>query len=252
VASTSTLEGQVALVTGAGRRLGRAIASSLAQAGSSVAVHYNRSEAKARSLCEQLETSGVAAWAVQADLADPHGLDRLLAQAWDRAGRVDVLVNNASIFPENRLADIEFADVTNNMAVNAWAPLALTRALWRRCVDAERQASVVNLLDSRLVGGDPVHAAYFVSKVALAEITRASALEFAPTLRVNGVAPGPILPPEGKDAEYVRQRVEGLPLRRWGNPDQVAEAVVYLACADYVTGQTIFVDGGQHLQPWGA
>ena len=105
------------------------------------------------------------------------------------------------------------------------------------------------MLDSRIAGGDPLHAAYLVSKVALAEFTRASALSFAPALRVNAVAPGPILPPEGKDAEYLRLQIEQIPLRRYGGPATVAQAVAYLCQADFVTGQTIFVDGGHHLQP---
>ncbi len=217
-----------------------------------MAVHYNTSAGPAQEVCDHLTAAGTRAKAFQADLTDPGVGPRLMNAVWEWCGGVDVLVNNASIFPPGRLTDITFDNVVENMAVNAWAPLSLTRALWRRAASEERSGSVVNLLDSRLVGGDPVHAAYHISKVSLSEITRMAALEFAPTLTVNAVAPGPILSPEGKDAEYLRQRLEGLPLNRWGGAGQVAGAVLYLAAAPFVTGQTVFVDGGQHLDPWGS
>lgn len=245
------LTGQHALVTGAGRRLGREIALTLGDAGVNVAVHYNRSLEDAEGVRAELEVRGVRACTIQGDLADAAGLPSLLERAWEWSGGLDILVNNASIFPEGRLADVSFQDLTVNLAVNAWAPLALTRSLWRLANQSGGQSSVVNLLDSRLIGGDPLHAAYFLSKASLSEITRMAALEFAPAVRVNGVAPGPILSPEGKDTEYLRQRVEALPLRRWGGPEQIAQAVLYLSAAPFVTGQILFVDGGQHLQPWG-
>lgn len=246
------LTGRTALVTGAGRRVGRAIALGLADAGARVAVHYNGSAGAAESVRAEIEERGVEAATFQADLSDTDSAPGLVDRVWAWAGTLDLLVNNASIFPGGRLADLRFEDVVANLTVNAWSPFALTRALWRRAVDAGTEASVVNLLDSRLVGGDPLHAAYFLSKRALAELTRACALDFAPALRVNGVAPGPILSPEGEDEDYLRQRLDALPLRRWGGPEQIAGAVVYLATASFVTGQTVFVDGGQHLDPWGA
>ena len=250
-APDQTLTDRVALVTGGGRRLGRTIALALGGEGASVAVHYNASDRGAEAVCELLTSGGVDARPFRSDLSDPGGLDDLVHRVWRWGGRLDVLVNNASVFPPGRLADMQFADLTSNMAVNAWAPLALTRSLWARASAAAMEASVVNLLDSRLVGGDPLHAAYFLSKAALSEITRMAAREFGPVLRVNGVAPGPILAPEGKDAAYLRQQRERLPLRRWGGPEQVAHAVVFLSAAAHVTGQTLFVDGGQHLHPPG-
>jgi NAD(P)-dependent dehydrogenase (short-subunit alcohol dehydrogenase family) len=245
------LEGKTALVTGGGRRLGKAISLALGGAGAAVIVHYNRSAAEAAEVCGALEGMGGRARSLQADLSNPDALEGLVAEAWGGSGAVDLLVNNASIFPAGRLYDMTFDGVMTNMAVNAWAPFSLTRALWLRAEGAERRAAVVNLLDSRLVGGDPLHAAYFVSKSALAQLTTASALEFAPVMRVNAVAPGPILAPEDKTEEYLRQQLDRLPLRRWGGTDAIADAVLYLAAADFVTGQTIFVDGGQHLRPWG-
>lgn len=244
--------GKVALVTGAGRRLGRSVALVLARAGADVIVHFNTSPEAAEEVCRAATALGVRATAMGTDLSQPERVPDLLEGAWAWAGQLDLLVNNASIFPSGRLDSITFEDLTGNMAVNAWAPLALTRSLWKHADGAGRQASVVNLLDSRLVGGDPLHAAYYLSKATLSEITRMAAAQFAPTLTVNAVAPGPILAPEGKDAEYLRQRLEALPLQRWGDPGQVAEAVLYLATASFVTGQTLFVDGGQHLEPWGS
>ena len=246
------LAGRTVLVTGAGRRVGRAIALAMGEAGAHVAVHYNTSADPANEVCELLSEHGVEAKAFQADLSDPDVGTDLVDRVWGWAGGVDVLVNNASIFPPGRLSDLSRHDLARNVDVNAWAPFDLTRALFQRASVAGRAGSVVNLLDSRLVGGDPRHSGYYLSKVLIGELTRMCAIEFAPTLTVNGVAPGPILSPEGKDAEYLRQRLDALPLRRWGGPTQVAEAVRYLATAPFVTGQIVFVDGGQHLDPWGS
>jgi pteridine reductase len=238
------LRGRKALVTGAAKRLGRAIALALAREGVDVVVHSNASSAEAAELVADLERLGVRAWTAGADFRRPDELASLVRRALDLAGGLDILVNSASIFPAGKLADLTFASLVENLEVNAWAPLVLSRE-FARLVGAGR---IVNLEDSRIAGFDHAHAGYILSKHALAAITRTLALELAPRITVNAVRPGLILPPPGKDASYVERLATTLPLQRHGEPDDVADAVVFLASSDFVTGEVVFVDGGRHLR----
>jgi hypothetical protein len=239
------------LVTGSSRRLGREIALALARRGSHVAVHYNSSSEPAKALCRELKAMRVRAIPVPGDLSDEEAVGRLFHEAWAGLGGLDFLVNNASVFPSGRMDEMEMSDRIPILRVNAWAPFLLTRALWRKVRGTERRGSVVNLLDTRLVGGDLAHSAYHLSKAMLGEMTRLMALEFAPELQVNGVAPGAVLPPEEKDETYLETLASSLPLQRRGYPSDIADATVYLLGASFVTGQTIFVDGGRHIRMGG-
>lgn len=245
--NATSMEGKRALVTGGARRIGRAIALGLGKAGAAVVIHYRSSVAAAEGVAQELRAGGGVSTLIQADLSEAAEAEALLPRVWDEIGPVDVLVNNASIFPPGRLEEMTLDDVTTNVRVNAWAPFTLIREMARRSTP-ERERCVVNLLDARIAGGDPHHAAYHLSKLMLAELTRMAAVEFAPNLRVNGVAPGPVIPPEDKDEHYLKGLIAALPLSRQGSPDDIANAVLYLATASFVTGQTVFVDGGQHLQ----
>ncbi len=230
--------GMTALVTGGAKRLGRAIALGLAAEGANVVVHYRTSADEAEELREEIAALGVQAWTVQADFAEPGEAGGLVARAAELAGPLRILVNNASIFEPNAPADERADQDARHVAVNAWAPLELTR---RFAAQDIASGHIVNLLDTRLRGGDPEHAAYILSKRGLEGVTRTTALEFAPRIAVNAVAPGLVIPEVGEDAS-------GLPLQRVGSPANVAEAVVYLTKTRFVTGQIIFVDGGRHLR----
>lgn len=245
---TKVFDGKKALVTGGAKRLGRHIALALGARGARLAIHYNSSSDEAEALCRELEDLGAQATAVQADLAVSEAGETLFLETWEALDGLDFLVNNASIFPPGRMDDLELRDLHENLLVNAWAPFLLTRAFWRRIRGSEARGSVVNLLDARLVGGDPAHAAYFLSKSTLAEITTLTALEFAPELRVNGVAPGAVMPPEGLGDDYLAGLTHHLPLKRRGYPEDIANAVVYLLESSFVTGQVVFVDGGRHIR----
>ncbi len=249
--NTEHLRGKRALVTGGARRLGREIALTLARSGCHVAVHYSASVAPARELCLELEELGVRTVAQRADLDDPTSLEPLFEAAWSGLGGLDFLVNNASIFPPGRLEGMDMGSLLHNLRVNAWAPFALTRAFWRKIRGSGSRGSVVNLLDTRLVGGDLAHAPYHLSKALLAELTSLTALEFAPEMQVNGVAPGAVLPPEDLDESYLAGLTRELPLKRRGYPQDIAEAVLYLLGASFVTGQVLFVDGGRHIRMGG-
>jgi NAD(P)-dependent dehydrogenase (short-subunit alcohol dehydrogenase family) len=213
-----------------------------------VAIHYNHSAEAADALAAELGERGVRAGTFQADLDDPDGVEGLLSQVWEAMYGVDFLVNNASIFPAGGLDEMTLDDLQWNLRVNSWAPFVLTRALWRKVRESDRRASVVNLLDTRLVGGDLAHAPYHLSKAVLAELTTLTALEFAPQMRVNGVAPGAVLPPEEMDEAYLKTLTDELPLERRGYPADIADATLYLLGAEFVTGQVIYVDGGRHIR----
>jgi pteridine reductase len=247
--SDRPMAGHRALVTGAAGRLGRAVALELGRTGCEVLVHYNRSDEAAQSVVGELVDLGVEARAVQADLLDESAVGSMLDGCWNTAGPIDFLVNNASIFSESRLRSLNLEEVIRNFRINAWAPLVLIRRLAALAEEADRRAAVVNLLDTRIIGEDKEHAAYHISKRALADLTRMAAVEYAPTLRVNGVAPGAILSPRGRGEEYLAARAAGAPMRMPGSVEDVTDAVQYLLTAPYVTGEIVFVDGGQNLRP---
>jgi hypothetical protein len=238
------LAGQRVLVTGAARRLGRAIALALAGEGMHVAVHYRSSEQEARATADAVRAAGVQAWLLRADLAVPDEVDGLAARAAEETGGLEALVNSASMFRTSRLLDFERAELMDNLQVNALAPLQLARAFAARGGDGH----IVNLLDTRIATGDETHAAYHLSKRMLFTLTRMLATELAPRIRVNAVAPGLVLPPPGKDEAFLQRHARTNPLQSVGSADEVAAAVVFLLRSRFITGQVIYVDGGYHMK----
>lgn len=238
------LQGKVALVTGASKRIGRALAIALAEEGVDIVAHDRRSqEAETARVCGEVEDCGARSWKVIADLEKPEEYETLVARARQAAGSLDILINNASIFLPNTLMDVGWQDMAHHLHVNAWTPFVLSREFARLV----RRGKIINLLDTKIAGHDPAHVAYILSKHLLAVLTGMCALEFAPGITVNAVAPGLILPPAGKDETYLEQLAQKLPLTRHGAPGDIADAVLYLLKSDFVTGQTIFVDGGRRL-----
>ena len=244
MAREKSLSGRTALVTGAAKRLGRATALALAGAGADVIVHYRRSAAEAEAAAAEIRGAGRQAWTIAADLADPQQVDSLMQRAIDAAGGVDILINNASIFPQGRLGEVSPGDLQASIQVNATAPLQLCRAF----AAGGRGGDIVNFLDCRIADYDRAHAAYHLSKRMLFDITRMLALELAPDVKVNAVAPGLILPPSGEDEAYLARLAHTNPLHRCGDPEEVARAVVFLVRSRFITGQVIFIDGGRHLK----
>jgi NAD(P)-dependent dehydrogenase (short-subunit alcohol dehydrogenase family) len=240
------LAGHVALVTGGARRIGRRLVLDLAAAGAAVALHYRSSSDEAAATAAEARDHGVAVAALQGDLVDPDVPARLIAAATDALGPVTVLVNNASIFGPGSALDTDLDAWQRNQDINLRAPFLLAQAFARALPD-DREGCIVNLNDWRALRPAADHFAYTCSKVGLHGLTRSLAVALAPRIRVNELALGAILPPEGASDDYVHTLRAEIPLRRFGDPASVGEALVYLVGADYVTGQTLMIDGGRHL-----
>ncbi len=247
-AARNALKGKVALVTGAGKRLGRAIAIALAEMGVHIVVHERKGlEIEAGRVCDEVVGCGARSWKVFADLERREEYETLIARSLKAAGSLDMVVNNASLFLPDTLRDVGKESMLRHLEVNAWAPFVISRDFARLA----GRGKIVNLLDTRIEGSDRKHAGYILSKHLLAEVTRMCALEFAPRITVNAVAPGLILPPAGKDESYLKGLAGTVPLERHGNPADVADAVLYLLQSEFITGQIIYVDGGRHLEEYG-
>jgi NAD(P)-dependent dehydrogenase (short-subunit alcohol dehydrogenase family) len=238
------LKGKCALVTGGTKRLGKAICLALAEKGVNLLVHYNTSRAEADDFCKELRGLGVNALSLVADLSKKADYETLVERANRAAGPIDILVNNASIFPSGTLLTMNEDNFIANLTVNAFAPLVISRAFAAQ----SENGVVINMLDARIVEYDRAHAAYHASKRMLATLTRMTALEFAPRVRVNAVAPGLILPPEGEEEAYFTARVRDVPLERHGGVQDVTRAVLFLIESSFVTGEIVFVDGGQRMK----
>ncbi|MFH2006709.1 MAG: SDR family oxidoreductase [bacterium] len=240
-----SLSGRTALVTGGARRVGRAIALGLADAGADVVVHFQTSAEEAEETARAARGRGVRAWTVGADLSVAAEAEQLVEQAVERAGGVDFLINNASIFRPGTVAELSPATLAENVQINAYAPFQLARSLARQ----GRGGRVVNLLDTRVAAPvDPAYVGYGLSKALLHELTGLLALELAPDVTVNAVAPGAILPPAGAEPDRFERLGDRLPLGRTGDPADVVRAVLFFVQSGFVTGQVIYVDGGQHLK----
>ena len=240
------LSGRTALVTGAAQRVGRTIAMRLAERGARVAVHYGRSAAAATALVTALRAAGGAAEAFAAELADADAVTALGERVATQLGPVDVLVNNAAIYERTPLAELDARAWDRHLAVNLTAPYLLSLHLGRPM--RERGAGkIVNIGDAGAMRPYRGYLPYAVSKAGVIALTQGLAKELAPAVQVNCVAPGPILPPSGASAEDEARILAHTPLGRFGGPDAVAEAVLYLIDADFVTGTTIIVDGGWGL-----
>jgi NAD(P)-dependent dehydrogenase (short-subunit alcohol dehydrogenase family) len=238
------VHGATALITGSARRIGRAVALALAHEGVNVVIHHRSSAADADELVQRLVRMGVRAWTLRADLRDQRELSAVVDRATELSGGLQILVNNASAFPRSTFETMTRDDLFASIETDAWAPFELGRQFARRA----ETGHVVNLLDTRIAAQfDWQHFAYCAAKNLFGLFTELMALHLAPRVMVNAVAPGLILPPEGKGLDYLEALKSELPLRRIGDPSFVAEAVVFLVKSEFITGQTIFVDGGRHL-----
>ncbi len=232
-----------ALVTGGVRRIGRAIAQELALLGYDLAIHYHSSSASAERLRVQIESQGRTCKIYQANIERDRDIINLLGRVKADFQDLEVLVNNASIFEPATIKNTEMELFDRHLAVNLKAPFFLIRD-FARFVGT---GNIINIIDTRMSKNDYTYAAYTLAKKSLADLTSMAALELAPDIRVNGIAPGFILAPEGASQDYLDKLKQKLPMCQQGNVKQICQAMIYLLENDFVTGQLLFVDGGQHL-----
>ncbi len=240
------LEGTVALVTGAGHRVGRALALALARAGADVAVHFHRSAEPARDTAAAVEQLGRRAIVLQADLGSADAAEALPAAVRSDLGRLDVLINSASLFESSPLLEVTAQDWDRVMAVNLRAPFLLTRAAAPHL--AERDGVVINIADLAGLLAWPAFPHHGVSKAGLIHLTRVSARALGPRIRVNCVVPGTVLPPDDYTDEQIEASVERTVLKRLGSARDVEEAMLFLIRSDFATGSIVVVDGGRILR----
>ncbi len=233
-----------ALVTGGAKRIGRAICLELAAAGFDVAIHHRDSEDAAARLAAEITALGRRAVCLSANLADSEATRALIGRAVEALGPLSVLVNNASVFADDRLESLTGESWASHMDVNLHAPILLAQAFAAQAPDG---SAIINILDQRVLKPDPRFFSYGLSKSALWVATRTMAQALAPRIRVNGVGPGPTLPSVHQAAGEFEAEARATPLQRAGSPEAIADAVRWLVDAGQVTGQMIAVDGGQHL-----
>jgi pteridine reductase len=240
------LDGKVAIVTGGAVRLGRALALALAEQHVQVAVHYGSSIEAAQEVVAQIRSMGGEAIALPADLRNVSRVSDVIKRAADQFGPIDILINSAAIFKPGNPIETTAAEWDEHFSINVKAPFFLSQAFAAQ-VGRDRSAHIINIADWRGVRPDAEHAAYSITKAALIALTRTLALALAPNIQVNAIAPGAILLPADQDQAYLDRLAATIPLKRSGSPDDVAQAMLYLLRSTFITGDLIFVTGGQHL-----
>lgn len=239
------LKGKTALVTGAARRIGNAIARALAQNHVNVIVHYCSSTDKdVDEALAYIKVTGVKTWKFQSDFSNIDNVDKFFKKIQNTIGTVDILINNASLFSSSKLTTLSIEHLNHTLAINSITPFRLSQHMAKQ----KQEGCIINMLDSRINRYDMNHAAYQLSKNMLYHMTEMMAVEFAPHIRVNGIAPDLILSPEGKDESYIRKRSHRNLLNRSGKLSDITDAVLFLLSNTFITGEVLFIDGGQNLK----
>ena len=242
----NAFEGKVALVTGAGARLGRAIAVDLAARGCDLVLHARKSKKEAEELARGLAAAGQRAQVLTADLAQVKQTERLAREALKAFGKVDILINSAGVFWPTPLQCLDAGEFEAFTAVNLRAPYLLSAELGRRMKQGGGGV-IVNLACVSAQRPWKDYVPYSISKAGVVALTLGLAKLLAPEVRVNAVAPGTVLPPEGTPAKRLKELQKRLPLKRLGRPEDIVRAVAFLIEADFITGQIVHVDGGRSI-----
>jgi NAD(P)-dependent dehydrogenase (short-subunit alcohol dehydrogenase family) len=246
------LNDQVALVTGGAHRVGKAIALELARCGVNILINYSSTpEDVARNTVQELKSFGVKAHAVQADISTPEGVEAVFEVIRERYGRLNILVNSASVFPKGTLLETTYEEWQRALDVNLTGPFLCTQAAAKMMHENDPSGgAIINICDKGSISPWQERAAHGVSKAGLWMLTQTAAVNFAPDIRVNGVLPGPVMkPPKGlSDDQWNAIGRDTTLLQTTGNAEDVARAVSYLARESYITGALIHVNGGEHLR----
>lgn len=240
------LEGRAAIITGAGVRLGRAMALGLAQAGANIVVHYNRSSGPAEDTVAQIRALGRRAIAVRADLHDMAAIQAIVPAAQRAFGGVDILINSAAIFERSTLEATTEELWDRHLDINLKAPFFLCQAFAGQ-LRSDQRGHILNIADWRALRPGKTYVAYTVAKAGLIALTKTLALGLAPQVQVNAIAPGAILPPPGESDDTLQRLVPRIPLGHTGSPADIVGAALYLLRSDFVTGEVLHVTGGEHL-----
>ena len=240
------LKGRVALVTGGGRRVGSELARALAAQGASVAVHFNESERGAREVVREIEERGGRAKSFRADLTDGVAPGRLIDDVTQSMGSLDVLVNSAAVMVRTPFGETSATDWDSIFALNLRAPFLLSQAAAPQL--KRSHGSIINIADLAAYETWPGYIPHGLSKGGIVHMTKALARILAPEVRVNAIAPGTVLLPDDWSERDEERMIETTPLKRNGSPADVASAMLFLLEAEYITGETIIVDGGRHIR----
>ena len=239
------LKGKTALITGAAKRIGRAIAHVLAQNHVNVIVHYcSSTDRDVDEVLTGINAPGVETWKFQSDFSNIENVDSFFEKIQSSVGTVDILINNASTFSSSKISTLSVQELNNTLAINSVAPFRLSQHMEKQ----KQEGSIINILDSRIKRYDMNYAAYQLSKNILYHLTEMMAIEFAPQIRVNGIAPGIILPPEGEDKSYVQKLSHRNLFNRSGKLSDITDTVLFLLSNTFITGEVLFIDGGQNLK----
>ncbi len=233
----------VALITGGARRIGRTLALHLAEHEYSIALHFLTSKTAAAVTAKDIEKQGGCCELFSCDLTDVLSTQALIQSVLDSFGRLDVLVNNASVFNPRRFKDTPCSELDQSYALHLRAPYILMQDFAR----LQKKGHIINLLDTKISQNTLTHVPYLLMKKALADLTSMAALELAPNFRVNGICPGPVLAPQGKGRSYLQNVGKTVPLQKGGKPEYICSAIDFLLNESYMTGQLLFEDGGAHL-----
>lgn len=232
-----------ALITGGAVRLGKVFSATLANAGYNLAIHYNSSSEQAAATAEEMRETGVNCETFQFDFSEKNDVSDLITKVRKQFPDLNVLINSASVYDQATMMETPELILERQFKVNFQAPYLLTQAFAQQC----KSGNVINIIDNKIAFNQYQYSAYVLSKKSLAEFTRLAAVELAPDVRVNGIAPGVVLPASVRSQDYIDWRIEGIPLKQQGQTDNIAQALQYLLTNDFVCGQILYVDGGESL-----
>jgi len=236
--------GKTVLITGGAKRIGKSIVYKLASSGYNIALHYNKSKKDALKIKNKLKNKyKVICEIFKIDLSNEKQTAKLIKMVLLKFDKIDILINNASIFFRSNIINTDLKLYNMTMNINFKAPFILSRDFAVKL----KTGLIINILDTKIEKNNSSYAVYTITKKALKSLTFMCANEFGPHIRVNGIAPGIILAPEGKSDEYLDKMAEKIPLKKKGSLDDINNAVEYLIKNEYITGQIIYIDGGQHL-----
>ena len=232
-------------ITGGAKRIGREMAIHMASAGWNVAIHYNESQKEAFELVDFLHSEYKCCkyMLFRADLDKIYRLNNLFDSLVDEMGVPDLIINNASIFPQSNISGCNLDLLDRIMRINFYAPFVFTQ----KYASYKKQGQIINILDTQITTNRSSHAAYLLSKKVLWDFTKMSALEYAPDIRINAIAPGLILPPDGKDDEYLERQAVTTPMKMVAGMNSVMNALDYIINNTNITGQTLFCDSGESI-----